>query len=173
MVNKLTKPNVKKTKSGRSLVTIAIIAVSFAFIISLFSIIQVRDQPQTSVTSGLKDDGQCDGLQISDQCYTLERAETNAARTQGLSDRDSLADKAAMLFVFEQPVKQCIWMKAMRFDLDIIWLNEAKTITRIEKEVSPDTYPTLFCSDDTKYVIELNSGEAATLGLNNGTELAF
>lgn len=62
-------------------------------------------------------------------------------------------------------------MKDMRFSLDIIWLNEAGIITKIEKQVSPETYPADFCSPNTKYVIELNAGTAEQARLKVGQTL--
>ncbi len=115
----------------------------------------------------------CDGLAAAGQCYALERAVTNEEHTKGLSGRDNLASQTGMLFVFSQPKEVCIWMKDMRFNLDIVWLNESKTITKIGKNVSPDTYPSTFCSDNTKYVIELNSGDADKLQLKFGDSLGF
>lgn len=163
----------KKTKLGRNITGIALVAIVFAFIISVISLIQFQDGIKTSVSSGAKANGQCDGLLVAEQCYALERADTNAKRIKGLSDRDSLANRTGMLFVFDQSMKQCIWMKDMRFNLDIVWLDEARTITRVEQNVSPATYPELFCAENTKYVIELNSGEAAKLSLNTGNQLNF
>lgn len=39
--------------------------------------------------------------------------------------------------------------------------------------VSPSTYPNSFCGQATKYVVELNSGEADKLELSIGQTLAF
>ena len=78
-----------------------------------------------------------------------------------------------MLFVFERPSRQCMWMKDMKFNLDMIWLSPSRKVLRILKDVSPDSYPKGFCADDTSYVIELNSGASDKLGLRVGdyTEL--
>ena len=55
----------------------------------------------------------------------------------------------------------------------MIWLNEEKTIIKTMQDVSPDTYPEQFCADDTKYVLEFNSGFADKYGLKPGTRLQF
>lgn len=98
----------------------------------------------------------------------MEVASSNAERLKGLSGRDSLPDNKGMLFVFEKPAEQCIWMKDMLFNIDIIWLNESKEAIRLERNVAPETYPDSFCADDTKYVIELNSGQSDVLGFMAG-----
>ncbi len=47
----------------------------------------------------------------------------------------------------------------MRFSLDMIWLDSSKTITHIEKNVAPETYPNTYCdTSQTAYVIEINAG---------------
>ncbi|MBW3568736.1 DUF192 domain-containing protein [Candidatus Parcubacteria bacterium] len=115
----------------------------------------------------------CEGLEIKNSCLALERVETNQARVKGLSDREGLPDNTGMLFVFEAPAEQCFWMKDMRFDIDIIWTNQAKQIIKIEKAVSPDSYPKSFCAEDTKYVLEFDGGFAEEYGLKTGTRLKF
>jgi uncharacterized membrane protein (UPF0127 family) len=64
-------------------------------------------------------------------------------------------------------------MQGMKFSLDIIWLNSDKEVLKIEKGVSPQTYPKQFCAERTQYVIELNSGSADALGLLVGQKLIF
>ncbi len=98
-------------------------------------------------------------LRLDGKCMYFELANTPEKRTKGLSDRESLPRDAAMLFDFENAGRQCIWMKDMKFPLDIVWVNNSKTITHIKNYVKPETYPETFCpSNDAKYVIELNAG---------------
>lgn len=107
-------------------------------------------------------------------CVALEIADTPSARQQGLSGRPRLAATAGMLFVFDTPAPQCMWMKNMNFALDIIWLNESKKIVKIQEDVKPETYPMAFCSDvPTKYVIEVNAGIVRRAGLKTGQILQF
>lgn len=103
---------------------------------------------------------------VGKKCYKLEEAHSAAKRTRGLSERPSLAKDRGMLFVFNDEARPCIWMKDMRFAIDIIWLDEAGKAVDIEENVSPDTYPTSFCPDHpAKYVVELNAGQAKDSGL--------
>lgn len=108
----------------------------------------------------------------SDSCLMLEKATTEPARIQGLSDRLSMPQNQGMLFVFDESGSQCMWMKDMHFGLDMVWLNENKEIVKITQNVTPDTYPNSFCSKSpAKYVIELNSGLAQKSGLRLGQKL--
>jgi uncharacterized membrane protein (UPF0127 family) len=121
-----------------------------------------------SQESGLKP---C-AIKIPD-CVDFEIADSNRERIKGLSDRVSLPENTGLLFVFENPAEQCIWMKDMRFPIDIIWLDENKTIRKIEQNVSPDTFPATFCFENTNYVLELNAGKVESSGLKLGQELSF
>jgi uncharacterized membrane protein (UPF0127 family) len=112
-------------------------------------------------------------LNVGGRCIELERLETNQKRLKGLSDREYLAANTGVLFVYDSPASECIWMKDMRFSIDTIWLNESKTIKKIERNVSPATYPATFCQDETMYVIELNAGDVKKAGLQVGQKLSF
>ena len=77
-----------------------------------------------------------------------------------------------MLFIFDQPDKQCMWMKDMYISLDMIWLDADKRITKIEYGVSPETYPKSFCGgSQDKYVIELLENVANKANLRVGDQL--
>lgn len=115
----------------------------------------------------------CPMLTESNDCVVLERVETEAAREKGLSDREDLSTDRGMLFVFEGPQTACLWMKDMNFAVDMVWLNEQKTIVQIAENIRPETYPETFCANDTRYVIELASGVADQAGLRVGQHLKF
>lgn len=111
---------------------------------------------------------------LGGQKFYFEVADETAEQTNGLSNRDRLLPNTGMLFVFDEPGEQCLWMKDMKFDLDIIWLDEDKKIVKIKENVSPETYPDTFCSEKpAKYVIEVNSGVVAEAGLALGKTLHF
>lgn len=112
---------------------------------------------------------------IGNHNIALEISDTPEKRKQGLSGRQLLSRNEGMLFVFDISERQCIWMKDMNINLDIIWADADKNVTHIETDVSPKTYPRTFCGGITpsKYVIELNSGTAAELGLKPGDKIQF
>lgn len=112
-------------------------------------------------------------VQVEDNCFDVEIANTNEERIRGLSNRINLPENQGMLFIFERVEEQCMVMRDMKFSLDIMWLNEQKKILKIEENLSPDTYPDLFCADETKYVLEFNRGFAEKHGLKTGTTLQF
>lgn len=63
----------------------------------------------------------------------VEVVKNDLSRSQGLSGRKAMLSQTGetidgMLFVFSNQAKQSFWMKDMRFDLDICWLNEQEFI---------------------------------------------
>lgn len=172
MSNKTPKATVKKTKWARNVV---LTALGFALVLSFLAAFSFEEKkaPSGNNAPQSSNSNSCDGLRVQEVCYPLERADTNEKRIKGLSAHPELKPQTGMLFIFDNPERQCIWMKDMNFNIDIIWLDTTKKITKIEQNVSPATYPNSFCADNTKYVIELNSGDAAKLQLGIGQQLTF
>lgn len=156
MSNETPKPNPAKTKSvPRTLRYIFVGLAVVAVVLPFFFV----GPPTTTLVSGGRE-------------YRLEIVGTAASQEKGLGGRRDMASDRGMVFVFDPPARQCMWMKDMYFPLDIIWLNRAKTVTKVVSGVTPSTYPEKFCSDDeTKYVIELNAGEASKAGITVGDTL--
>lgn len=177
MLNKTPKENAKKTKSALSKDSpgrlasffAAIIIIIAALVVALFFLFKSSENLDLSQNINQN----CTGLQLQEKCLDLEVVSDPEDTSRGLSGRNSLAENSAMLFVFGNESRQCFWMKDMLFNLDIIWLDSQKRINKIEQNVRPDTYPELFCQNDTRYVIEFNSGFVANNGLKIGSELNF
>src|SRR6185295_7151175 len=58
-------------------------------------------------------------------------------RAMGLMFRSSLPLDRGMLFLFEQSDFHGIWMKNCKFPIDILWLDEQKTIVHVEEKAAP------------------------------------
>lgn len=112
-------------------------------------------------------------MQFGGDTYTLEIADTESKRIAGLSNRERLEKDAAMLFEFPETYEQCMWMKDMKFSLDILWLDSSKKIVKVAENITPETYPRTFCAEDTKYVLELNAGVVKKNNLKVGQNLNF
>jgi uncharacterized membrane protein (UPF0127 family) len=98
-------------------------------------------------------------LHLKQGDYVLEVVSTPKDQAEGLSNRPDLGRQSGMLFKFPSATEQCFWMKDMRFPLDIIWVDGWHTVTHIEHNLSPSTYPQSYCADAAD-VLELNAGEA-------------
>ncbi len=101
-------------------------------------------------------------------------ARTEAEQEQGLGDRDSLPSDEGMLFIFTNPSPIGIWMKDMRFPLDILWVDETRHVLFIKEDALPSSYPEIFAPDvASKYVIEVSAGFVKENNIKIGAEISF
>lgn len=113
-------------------------------------------------------------IRIGDATVVVEVADIEAAREQGLSGRAALPDGQGMLLVFAERGDWGIWMKDMRFSIDILFADSAGNITTIYRNVSPDTYPKVFYpSTPARYVLELPAGYAAAHNVAEGDRIVL
>ncbi len=102
----------------------------------------------------------------------VDIASTIPTQRRGLSGRESLPDGTGMAFLFWAPARHAIWMKDMRFAIDIVWARDGK-IVDIAPNVPPPTVPdellrTYLPRLEADVVIELPAGFAAEHGLKIG-----
>ena len=116
-------------------------------------------------------------VEIGGQRYGVEVADDNAERSRGLMFRDEMAADHGMLFVHEREEPQAYWMKNTRIALDILYFDGAARLVSQRRDVPPcsagDRCPPYPSAAPARYVLELNAGEAARLGLVDGTVLKF
>ncbi len=117
-------------------------------------------------------------VRIGAASFSAEVAETPVARGRGLSGRESLAQDAAMLFIFPKTGSYGFWMKDMHFPLDLIWIN-GEEIVGIEKNVDPQIGASVF-SLKTYYppsaadkVLEISGGLSDRYGFRAGDKAEF
>jgi uncharacterized membrane protein (UPF0127 family) len=112
-----------------------------------------------------------DGFAVS-----IEIADDEDLRAQGLMFRDHLTSGAGMLFFFPTEGEYPFWMKNTRIPLDIIWIDANRRIAHVKHEVPPchvpdcPSYPPNAMA---KYVLEIAGGEAMKHGLKAGDVLRF
>ena len=126
---------------------------------------------ETHSKEGVKNSGlRKQVLVLNGQEIQAEVAETPEQRIKGLSYRkEPLKKGEGMLFIFEKDDNYRIWMKAMFFSIDILWITYEKQIAHIEHTVSPESYPSAFTSPEpVRYVLELPAGYAQEQGIKIG-----
>jgi uncharacterized membrane protein (UPF0127 family) len=104
-----------------------------------------------------------------------EQAATGAQREKGLGGRACIESGRGMLFVFDHPGTYAIWMKDMKFPIDIVWISQDHKVVGIEKNIDPSTYPDRFANRDkpAKYVLELQAGKADAVNLKLNDQVSF
>ena len=114
-------------------------------------------------------------VELGGKRYSVEIANTDAQRERGLMFRDELAPDRGMLFVHDRQEPQAYWMKNTRIPLDILYFDNARKLVSQQRDVPPcslgDACPPYPSEAPARYVLELNAGEAAKLGLRNGMTL--
>lgn len=103
--------------------------------------------------------------------FTVEVADDEDERAQGLMHRKDLARSAGMLFVYDQPRTVRFWMKNTLIPLDMIFADASGTVRRIHHRAQPHSERLIPGGSDIKYVLEINGGMAAMLGITEGSQL--
>lgn len=109
-----------------------------------------------------------------DNCFKVEVASTPEQRMIGLMGRKSLEKDKGVLFVFERAGRYPFWMKNTLIPLDIIWLNSDGEVVSIKENAQPcdlDECPIIESEKEADYVLELNGGIAAEIGLIVGEKM--
>ena len=118
-----------------------------------------------------------DWVELGGQRYEVEIAHTDAERERGLMFRDALPPGHGMLFIHVRQAPQAYWMKNTRIPLDILYFDDTHRLVSQQRDVPPcslgDGCPPYPSSAPARYVLELNAGEAARLGLQDGDVLRF
>ncbi len=113
-------------------------------------------------------------LKLENKNIPLLVVSTSETRALGLAGVERLPEDSAMLFTFNEPDYYGIWMKDMKFPIDILWLDENYKIIHMEVNIFPKTYPKIFLPPEKSlYVLEANSGFAKKNNLKMGEILNF
>ncbi|MRD55861.1 DUF192 domain-containing protein [Betaproteobacteria bacterium LSUCC0115] len=97
------------------------------------------------------------GLSIKSFRVQAEVADRPASRARGLMYRDSLADNHGMLFVFDAPSRQCMWMKNTPLPLSVAFVKADGQIANIA-QMQPQTETIHCASEDVLYALEMAQG---------------
>ena len=106
--------------------------------------------------------------------FSVELAETREKQALGLMFRDSMAEDHGMLFLFPAESRRSFWMKNTRIPLDILYFDSDLVLVSVAADARPcrsarcPSYPS---EGAAQYVLELNAGKAAELGVRPGDVL--
>lgn len=111
--------------------------------------------------------------QSNNTIVSLEVADTDAEKIQGLMGRDNLPEKRGMVFVFRPQKKVTFWMKDTLISLDMIFINNGK-IVKITKNAIPNRVDVFYPSGfEVTEVIEVNGGFADKFMIESGDTVIF
>jgi hypothetical protein len=104
---------------------------------------------------------------------SIEVADNENERTQGLMYRDSLPSMSGMLFMFPTEEPLSFWMKNTRFSLDIIYIDSERKIVSISKNTTPYSLESIPSAGPAMYVVEVPAGFSNKYGLNEQCRIVF
>jgi uncharacterized membrane protein (UPF0127 family) len=112
-------------------------------------------------TAPLQDTTGLTRVAVAGTSVFMRVADTEAEREQGLSGTEPLKSNEGMLFEFDREGYYSIWMKDMRYPIDVVWVSEQGIIVHIEKSLSPASYPAAYTSTlPARTILELPTGFA-------------
>ncbi len=125
---------------------------------------------------------------VAGHSFNLRIADTRPEQERGLSGSDPLEQNEGMLFVFADRKERAVWMKEMRFPIDVIWLElvplsdadvaqapsvQARyRVVGTETELVPESYPASFRSGrPVDAFMEIPAGMVRQLSVVVGQEI--
>jgi len=108
--------------------------------------------------------------------YYVEIADTKEKQTRGLMYRTHLKIDSGMIFVFgnTHPQPIAMWMKNTYIPLDMLFLDESKTIIGIAQNTEPLNLKIIQpTTKPSTYVIELNAGEVKKHNIKLGDKVLY
>ena len=91
-------------------------------------------------------------------------ANTMESRAKGLMFTKTMPANEGMLFVFDVPAQQCMWMKNTLIPLSVAFIDAAGQISNIA-EMQPQSEQTHCSTRPVKYALEMNSGWFVSKGV--------
>lgn len=101
--------------------------------------------------------------------FTVEVADTDAERGQGLMFRESMSERAGMLFVYDRPQSVSFWMRNTLIPLDMIFADQTGIVRHVHRDAVPLDETPIFGGDDIFAVLEVNGGLTLRYGIAAGT----
>jgi uncharacterized membrane protein (UPF0127 family) len=104
--------------------------------------------------------------------FTIEIADTPDERARGLMFRETMAADAGMLFDYGSDQEGvAFWMRNTPLPLDMIFIRADGTITQIAANTTPYSLEPIPSTEPVRFVLEVNAGVAAKLGIVPGARL--
>jgi len=107
----------------------------------------------------------------SRQEFTIELADTDASRAQGLMNRPHMPSASGMLFAYPRPQRAQFWMANTLIPLDMIFAGPDGGILAVHENAVPLDRSVIDGGDGVQFVLEINGGLARRLGIAVGGAL--
>lgn len=122
-----------------------------------------QDVPQTNLPRT--------SLSIGIHQMEVQLAQSSEQHATGLMFRKEMPLSEGMLFVFENAIRQCFWMKNTKIPLTAAFVADDGTIVNLE-DMRPDTTDSHCSSKPVRFVLEMNQGWFAKKGIRAGSKIS-
>lgn len=134
-------------------------------------------------------------LDVKGKVFLAYKATADVDRARGLSGTEYLASSSAMLFTFPADDKWGIWMKDMKYAIDVVWLDREGFVVDFKENMSTTTcrselnckifFPGIVDENidsvleayqkslPSRYVVEFPEGTIGDLKLEKGIQIRF
>ena len=103
--------------------------------------------------------------------FNVSIADTGPERSQGLMNVPDMPLMTGMLFVYDGPHRASFWMRNTLIPLDMLFAGPDGTILSIHENARPQDETSIPGGDGIQFVLEINGGLAARLGIAVGDVL--
>lgn len=171
--------SVRKKPNSAYIVPVILIGVIIAAVIIALSVgekkpakpVTTKDVTVQSACGPYRRDG---AVIIDSQKINVEVVRNQNELQKGLAGRPCILPDQGMLFAFTKAGQYPIWMKGMKFPIDIVWITPERKVAAIEVDESPATYPDKFLNKiPASYVLELKANRSTELHMKIGTSIQF
>jgi len=100
--------------------------------------------------------------------FNVELAQTDEQRARGLMFRESLAEDAGMLFLYQRDRPLSMWMKNTLISLDMFFIDRRGRIVRIAERTTPLSERSISSGRPARAVLEVPGGTAERLQIRPG-----
>jgi uncharacterized protein len=147
-----------KTRQNRPTRNRLLAAAALLFQWSAFAQGQPQNLPTVTLRSGMHN-------------IVAQVAKTPDQRSTGLMYRQQMPAHEGMVFIFESPATQCFWMRNTLIPLSAAFLADDGSIVNIE-DMAPQKDDSHCSKKPVRYVLEMNKGWFAKVGLKAGDKLS-
>ena len=103
--------------------------------------------------------------------FTVEIADDDKERSQGLMLRETMLPTHGMLFDFGRNADVFMWMENTPLSLDMVFIKPDGSIARIARKTTPFSRDIISSGEPVSHVLELNAGIATQIGLKAGDKV--
>ena len=94
-------------------------------------------------------------------------------QTRGLMFVRTLPERTGMLFVYAEPGPRSMWMKNTFIPLDMLFIRADGSVSTVVADTVPQSLRSIRSVEPVSYVLELNAGVTAALGIGVDSRIVW